>query len=276
MIVYADILVTVNFITDYFLLRAAAFFVHKAPSVPRLLLGAATGGVASLYIFLPSYGIAADFFFKLLLSLAMSLAAFGFCDFKSFLRASAALLLTACAYGGIMTALWYTLRPQGMAVVNSVVYFDISPTVLICTTVIAYFLLRVVAFFLKRSSKTAKECKITLYAENKSVTVRAIVDTGNSVDDILGGGAVIIADRACAVSIFGECDPKLNSAVKSRYRALPCGTVTGGGMLEGYRCDSALVESEKRSIRLKNPVLAISAVPIRDGYSAIVNPEIFL
>lgn len=276
MVVYADILVILNFITDYFLLRAAAFFVHRAPSLSRLLLSAAIGGAASLYIFLPSYGVAADFFFKLLLSFAMSLAAFGFCDLKSFLRVSSALLLTTCAYGGAMTALWYTLRPQGMAVVNSVVYFDISPTVLVCATVIAYFLLKVAAFFLKRSSKTAEECKITLCAENKNVTVRAIVDTGNSVEDILGGGAVIIADKACAVAIFGECDPTLNSAVKSRYRALPCNTVTGGGMLEGYRCDSALIESEKRSIRLKNPVLAISAVPIRNGYSAIVNPEIFL
>lgn len=275
MVVYADVLVILNFITDYFLLRASAFLLRRVPAVPRLLLGAGVGGAASLYIFLPEHGAYADFLFKLILSLIMTLAVFGFGGVKPFLRTALTLLLVTCAYGGIMTALWYTLRPQGMTVISSVVYFDISPTVLIGATVIAYFLLRLGSFLLKRSSKAAERCKITISAENRHITLNAAVDTGNSAEDIIGGGAVIIADSTCVSSLFGETDPNLNPALKTRYRLLPCGTVTGGGVLEGYRCDKAVVESEKQSIRLEKPILAVSAVPLKDGYSAIVNPEIF-
>ena len=179
-------------------------------------------------------------------------------------------------YGGAMTALWYLLRPNGMTVINSVVYFNISPALLIFSSVAAYFLLRLLQLIFSGTSKLAERCEITVSAGNNSITLEGIVDTGNSVEDIFGGGEVIIADGEYVKTLFGEIDPALNREIRSRYRVMPCGTVTGGGTLEAFRCDTALVSDGKRSVRLNKPILAVSKTPLKDDYAAIVNPRIFM
>ena len=96
------------------------------------------------------------------------------------------------------------------------------------------------------------------------------MDTGNSVEDIFGGGEVIIADGEYVKTLFGEIDPALNREIRSRYRVMPCGTVTGGGTLEAFRCDTALVSDGKRNVRLNKPILAVSKTPLKDDYAAML------
>jgi len=45
MVVYADILIVLNFIVDYFLLLATDKFLHNNTKLIRLLLGALFGGI---------------------------------------------------------------------------------------------------------------------------------------------------------------------------------------------------------------------------------------
>ena len=59
----------------------------------------------------------------------------------------------------------------------------------------------------------------------------------------------------------------------SRYRILPCNTVSGSGVLEGFRCDSAVIISNNEKTVLQKPILAISKTDLADGYDAIINPE---
>ena len=276
MVVYADILIILNFAVDYFLLRAAAFLQHLNPPLWRILLSAAAGGISSLYIFLPPRGVILDILFRTAVCAAMTFICFGFGKIKRFLRSFGVFLLVTFGYGGAMTALWYLLRPNGMTVINSVVYFNISPALLIFSSVAAYFLLRLLQLIFSGTSKLAERCEITVSAGNNSITLEGIVDTGNSVEDIFGGGEVIIADVEYVKTLFGEIDPALNREIRSRYRVMPCGTVTGGGTLEAFRCDTALVSDGKRNVRLNKPILAVSKTPLKDDYAAIVNPRIFM
>lgn len=276
MIVYADILIILNLAVDYILLRAAAFLQHLNPPLWRMLLSSLAGGISSLYIFLPPQGAVLDILFRTAVCAAMTFICFGFGKIKRFLRSFGVFLLVTFGYGGAMTALWYLLKPSGMTVINSVVYFNISPAVLIFSSVAAYFLLRLLSLIFSGTSKLAERCEITVSAGSNSITMEGIVDTGNSVEDIFGGGEVIIADGEYVKTLFGETDPALNKEIQSRYRVMPCGTVTGGGTLEAFRCDTALVSDGKRNVRLNKPILAISKTPLKDDYSAIVNPRIFM
>ena len=276
MIVYADILIILNLAVDYFLLRAAAFLQHLNPPLWRMLLSSLVGGISSLYIFLPPQGAVLDILFRTAVCAAMTFICFGFGKIKRFLRSFGVFLLVTFGYGGAMTALWYLLKPSGMTVINSVVYFNISPAVLIFSSVAAYFLLRLLSLIFSGTSKLAERCEITVSAGSNSITMEGIVDTGNSVEDIFGGGEVIIADGEYVKTLFGETDPALNKEIQSRYRVMPCGTVTGGGTLEAFRCDTALVSDGKRNVRLNKPILAVSKTPLKDDYAAIVNPRIFM
>lgn len=276
MVVYADILVILNLIVDYFLLSASAAILRVKLSVFRQLASAAVGAFSSLYIFAPDLGLFFDLVFRAVICAVMVLCAFGFRGAKRFFRSAGVLFLVTCGFGGIMTAVWSVFRPKGMTVVNSVVYFNISPAVLIGASVITYLLFVLLREIFSGTSRLADRCEITVTAEEKSITMDAIVDTGNSIKDYLSGSEVIIADGEFVKTLLGSDNPVTDIRLKKRYRILPLSTVSGGGTLDGFRCDSAVISDGERTVKLEKPILAVSKTPLRDDYQAIVNPEIFI
>ena len=110
--------------------------------------------------------------------------------------------------------------------------------------------------------------KISVFANNKNIRLEAIIDTGNSIEDIFSSSQIIIADEKQVNKLFS-----LEDKNSSRYRILPCNTVSGNSILEGFRCDSAVIISENKKTVLQKPILAISKTDLKDGYNAIINPE---
>lgn len=275
MTVYADILVLLNTLVDYFLLLASGKIIKRRAPLPRILSASLIGGASSLYIFVPESAFVSGLLVRLSVCALMVAAAFGFFSIKSFLRNCGIFFLVTCGYGGLMIAVWYIFKPNGMLINNSVVYFNISPALLIGASVAAYILFVILSHIFARSSKFAEKCKITVFADSGSITMQGIIDTGNSIEDVFGGGEVIITDKKCVKNLFGGTDPEQNEALKARYRLMPCGTVAGGTALEGFRCDNAVVSDGERTVTLDKPILAVSKTPLNDDYSAIVNPRIF-
>ena len=137
--VYADILVLVNLLVNYFLLLATDKIIKFSPKTIKILLSAFLGALSSLYIFLPEVTLLSEIVFKITVCFVMSVTAFGFKSFKRCFKAMLVLFILTCAYAGVMTALWHLLKPNGMVIHNSVVYFNISPLVLVGATVGCYF-----------------------------------------------------------------------------------------------------------------------------------------
>ncbi len=273
MVVYADVLMVLNLIVDYFLILFSSKLLRVSLKTWRLLLASAAGALSSLYIFLPQSFWVIELAVRLFICALMTFIAFGFGSIKRFFRSMAVLFGVTFGYAGGMAALWYILKPNGMVINNSVVYFDISPVVLILSSVVAYVVIVLLRRLLERQSPDAKVCEVTLRADPKEYTVKAIIDTGNSIEDIMGGGEVIIADRSVAIKLFGSSTQTPELA--TRYRLVACSTVSGGGMLEGFRCDSAIITHGDKSVELKSPVLAISKTVLDRECPAIINPRVF-
>lgn len=272
MVVYADILIVLNLLVNYFLLAATSVLLRiKAKALP-VILSALLGAAASLYIFLPGHGIAAEALFKVLLCFAMAAVAYRPRSLKLWFKQTAVFFGVTCAYGGIMAAVWHLFAPSGMVIHNSVVYFNISPTALILGTAAAYIVLTVLNRIFSRSSRYAGECDITVNLTDKVLKLRAILDTGNSITDVFGKSEIIITDkRRLEQLVEGR---EATDEMKKRFRAVPCKTVSGDSVLTGYRCDSAVVSGEGKTLTLKRPILVSSEAEFTDGYNAIVNPEI--
>lgn len=274
MVIYADILMLLNFLVDYFIISATKHILRRKAGSFRTIMGAAVGGVGSLYIFLPVDTYLFDLLFKLLICSVSVLIVFGFKSLKKFAKAFLVLFLVNCSYAGIMTAFWHIFKPKGMAVINSVVYFNISPLFLIVATVAAYLLFVLLYAVFSRVAKNSGVCTVTLFADGVKTDFNAIVDTGNSISDTFGKSEIIIADRRVAVALFGNCDTQSNINLRPRYRVVPCRTVAGSDLLEGYRCDKAKIKSNGKTITLEKPILALSKIAIEDGFEGIVNPDI--
>ncbi len=274
MVVYADILLAVNLIVDFFLLKVSLKLLNIKPKGYRIICASIIGAAFSLYIFLPKSPLLIELSVHFIMSGVMMLICVGYRSLKSFLRSVITLFIVTCIYGGAMIALWQLAKPKGMVINNSVVYFNISPVVLIGFTVLGYFLYLALSKIFSIASKNAKRCNITLYALGKSVGATAIIDTGNSLDDILSSSEIVIADKSVAVALFGETDITKDPLLATRFRTIPCDTVSGGSVLESFRCDMGEVYLEDKIISLNNPILAVSKSPIREDYSVILNPKI--
>ena len=272
--VYVDVLLVVNLIVDFFLLKITFKLLKTDPKPIRVLISSGIGAVSSLYIFFPESTAFINITYQLIIGSLIMLTALGFKSLKYFLRSVAVFFTVTCVYGGIMTALWQVLKPKGMVINNSVVYFNISPLVLILSTVSGYFLYLFLNKILALPSKTAKRCGLTLYALGKSVGLTGIIDTGNSITDILSGSEIIIVDKAVAVSLLGTEDFLGDPVYATRYRTVPCETVMGRSLLDGFRCDMGEIRFEDKTIYLNNPIIALSKTPIKENYSAILNPKI--
>ncbi len=268
MTVYADILILVNFIVDYFLLLLTEKLLHKKIRLHRLLLGAATGGIFSLYIFLPQVNFVLEFLVHILMCAIMCFITFGFYGVKDFFRCEVSLFAVNFAYSGAMIAVWYFFEPDGMVINNSVIYFDISPLFLIVFSVLGYFIVSILKRCLEKTFPQNTKCEVTVCCGNKSLNLSGIADTGNSLSDAFGISQIFITEIDIVdVLLCGEDR-------QTRYRAIPCDTVTGSEILDGYRIENAEILYNKRKYTFKNPVLAVSRVPLKDS-KVIINPEIF-
>lgn len=273
MVVYADVLVFLNLIINYFLLLAVSKIIRKCCAIWRMVLSAFLGATSSLYIFFPPLSIWIENLLKLTVSVIMILVAFGFKGLRTFLKNVVLLMVVTLGFGGLMYAVWIIFKPNGMVINNSIVYFDISIIWLIGFTVVGYLLFSLLFKILSHSSALAQKCDITIIANKKSITLTGIVDTGNSIEDIFSRGEVIICTQNVKTKLFGCVDIKSDASFKKRYRLLPCSTVSGVDVLEGVRCDKALINAGKQTVTLENPIIAFSKTDLQDS-EAIINPKI--
>ncbi len=273
LIVYADVLVFLNLLINYFLLLAVSKILRKTPKTLRLVLSAFLGALSSLYIFLPPLSIWLEVILKIAVCLIMCATAFGFNGVKAFLKSVGLLFGVTAAYGGIMYAVWLLFSPKGMVINNSVVYFDISLIHLVVFTVLGYVIFSILFKIFSRAAISAKRCDISVFACGNELSLTGIVDTGNSIEDVFSKGEIIICDKKAVSRLFGCEEIKGNTALKTRYRLLPCSTVSGVDMLQGVRCDKAEIKFQGKVVTLDKPILAISKTPLCDG-EAIINPKI--
>lgn len=274
LIVYADVLIFLNSLVDYFLLLAAAKILSKQVKTLRVVLASALGGISSLYIFLPKQSLLLELLYKTVVAFVLCSVCFENRNLKGYLKTTGVFFLISCGYAGIMFAFWQIFKPYGMVINNSVVYFNISPTVLVTCSILGYFLFSLLWRIFGSSAKLASRCGITVFANDNAVTLTAIADTGNSLEDTFGKSEVIIADRSSVEALFGTTDFRLDNDLKRRYQILPCSTVSGYSCLDAFRCDSAVVECEGKKIHLQKPLIAISKTALSDDYNAIINPKI--
>ncbi len=268
MVVYADILIILNFAVDYFLLRITDVLLKSGAKLYRMILASLLGGVLSLYIFLPPLGAVFESGIKILMSIFLTFVCFGFKSAAKFIRTAAVFTLITFAYGGITLAVWYLFHPNGMVINNSVTYFNISPVLLIISATVFYAVSLLIKAFFGKKNATAEECEITLCLAKKQINLTAVSDTGNNLSDAFSGAAVIIIDKKTAAALSSD-----REVLKTRCRPVPCKTVSGDTLLEGYRLDKAKITAGGKEIWLKSPVAAVSRTAIGEN-KAIINPEV--
>ena len=275
MVVYADVLLFLNTIVNYYIVALTAKVCRVNKKWYRYVFAAFAGALFSLYIFLPKLNFILELIIKLVCSAVVVLIGFGFENVKKFARRSVIFYLISFLYAGLMLAFWSIFKPNGMVIHNSVVYFNISPLILIVLSVIFYVVLVVFKRIYSHKISNTACCEIEIFCEGKSVKFPAIIDTGHSVGDLFSDSEIIFVSESRAKKLFAVTDPLfLDEKMKKRYRAIPCKTVDGTAVLDAFRCDKAIVLTENKNYECHLPIVAVSNHINSCDYSAIISPEI--
>lgn len=284
MTVYVDILLAVNIFVNYFLLLASAKILHREIKRVRLFFASALGSLYSLIIFLPELPEAVTLFVNFAVSAVLTAIAFSPKTFKVFLREVAVFFGVNFAFAGIMLGIWLAFKPSGMVFNNSVVYFNIDIKILTVSTVVCYVIITLISRFMKRSAPSDSVYSVTFSNSGRSVTVNALLDTGNTLKDGFSGKPVIIADESVFTALVGfvpeDCFRGNNAVdmmgVQNKIRLIAYNTVGEKGFLKAVSVDSVSVKVGASEHTVKNVLVAQSKTRFTNGeYSAILNNDFF-
>ena len=271
-VIYADILVIINIMVNYLLLRASTAITGHSFKPIRFLLSSAAGGLFSLIIFVENISVAVNIITKLVFLAVMMLIAFEIKSGKVFIKCCAAFLAANFVFAGIMFAICTAFFPHSALYKNGVVYFDIDILTLTVSTVICYFTLSLIARFTK--SRTPEKCIYTLeiFYENKSVTGKALFDSGNTLCDCFSGKPVIIAEKDFIAPLLEKTD-----IIDARnFRLIPFTTIKNGGALPAFSADKVRVFIGKNAIETSGIYIGVTEKKIiSGGYSALIGTPFF-
>ncbi|MBR3848468.1 MAG: sigma-E processing peptidase SpoIIGA [Oscillospiraceae bacterium] len=272
--VYVDILFIINLIINYLLLFVTAHIATLRISRLRLSLAASFGALYAVLSFFPKLSILTFLPIKLLIAAAMVFLAFGR---NHFLRAFLVFFVCSLFLAGLCL-----LAPSVISSVSGGVYYiNISFPVLLLSTLIAYILLRLV--FLRRGGGEKKICNVTVKNNGNEISLRALVDTGNSlrapqtnarvvicaydtIRCILPTGVRNVLDKHRDKS-FSLAFDKLSEL--ARFSLIPCRTVgVSFSLLLAFTPDEVCIEKKIS----KGAICVISETPVSDGsgYNAII------
>lgn len=286
-IVYADELIFINIVVNYFLLLASSFISSASRKRWRLLLGAAAGGIGSLTIFLPVTGIAISLLIKIALSAAIVLISYKINSLKSFLRMYMSFFLVNFIFAGIMLAVWFAFEPDSMVYNNGSIYFDVDIPLLVLLTVVCYLCITLFSRFTKRRAPQTHFGKAEISVMGKTAKANALLDTGNHLSDGFTGKPVIIAQYDAVKTLI---PPEINTFFKDnnlsacevpgewqgRLRLIPFNTVGQTGLLPSFRCDCVSAACAGRSATKENIFVGVTKRQMAYGeYAVILNEELF-
>ncbi len=264
--IYVDVLVAVNFFINYYLLLACAKYLGIPAKRGRLAAASALGAAFSLVILLPELPPLVSAAEKLAMSACIVLCAFGYDGIKQFLRRTAAFFHINFAFAGLMIALWYFLAPQGLLIRNSVVYFNISPVLLVLLSVVCYGIISLINRLAGREEPKKLFCRTVISCGGISCDCTARVDTGNSLCEPFSGDPVVVVNRKAVERIIPP-DAGTN------FRLVPFHSVSGSGLLKAFHPDRLTIYCGKEIIQAEKVYIAVSETKL-EGCDALLNPDL--
>lgn len=283
-VVYVDVLFVLNFVLNLLLLWTTGKLAKNSTRLMRLSLGAALGALYAVLMFFPELGIYYTVLAKLLFSMCMVAVSYKIERWKEFLVLLALFYMVSFTFGGAALGLFYFTdigATLGAVISNGVFYMNFPWEILVISTAVAYGVISI-GWRLYRRAVNGKNLilKLSLTVDGETVTVDALLDTGNTLFDPISGLPVVIAEQAAISPILPSFLGREESTLwgdlpgnwKRRLRMIPFSSIgRENGMMVGFKPDAAEVEGQP----IGEVIVALSPKPLskEHRYFALLHPE---
>ena len=272
-VVYLDLLLFLNLFVNFFLLLAVKAIHRLTVSFWRLLLGAFAGALFSLTLFLPELFFLTELLLNAAEAVVITGLAFSFRPLKRLLRLSGSFFGISFCFAGAMMAIWMLFKPPGMVIQNSVVYYNISPLLLVGSTLISYAAVRLFGLLLARRHPKKLMYRVTISLGGYTVSSEGFLDTGNSLRDLFSNTPVLIAEYSLieplldreARRAFLTPASQWPNGLETRFRLIPYSAVGTQGFLASFRPDRVEICQTKNPKVYTQILVAVSPEPLQNG-----------
>lgn len=261
-VIYADILVAINMIVNYFLLRACTAVTGSDCKTVRLFLSSAAGGLFSMIIFIENIPPVVNAVIKILFLGVMVAVAFGVKSVKAFVKNCSSFFIANFVFAGIMLAFSVFVAPEKALYKNGIVYFDIDIVTLTVSAFVCYVILSVLTRFSRSRSPAESIYELTVTYNEKTVTGKALYDTGNVLRDSFSGRPVIIAEKEFVQKLFGEGE---DVTQQKNFRLIPYSTIRNGGALPAFLVEKITLKTPLKTAEAEGIYIAVTERKIVSG-----------
>lgn len=202
MTVYVDLLFSLNVVVNYLLLRGSAALGGCAVKALRLAAAAGVGGLYAVLTVLPVPSFVRSSAAQGLCAGLMLLLAFGFR--KNTLKQGLFFFALSFAFGGAVLLLIHAVEPDCI-ILGGHAYYALSMPALMLVAGVCY---GIAAFVLKNcGAHTGGDIlPVTLLLEGRSLALRALRDTGNTLTDPVSGQQVLVVEAERLLELFPRGD----------------------------------------------------------------------
>ena len=265
--IYVDVLIVLNIYVNFFLLRITAGITHSPLRTGRCAAASVYGSLFSLTILLPELGTLLSLIIKLAAAISIIALAFGYHGKTRLFLNTAAFFTANFVLAGTVYGVYNMLKPEFIHFNNACFYIDFSLIILVVSTAVLYFAVRMIQIFANKAIDG--DYMVIIRKGDKVISLTGLADTGNALVDYFTGSPVIICSKESFSNLTGT---ELNiSLLPKGFRLLPCTAVSGNGLIPVFRPDEVVISNCTNGGR--KPVDAVIGFGQCEG-KAIFNPKL--
>ena len=286
-VIYVDVLLFINVFVNYFLLLTTSLIMKTNVRKIRILAGAFVGGLFSLSVFLPQLNTMLSILLRAFIALTLVLITFGYKTMSFYFKHFLTLFMSTFLFAGLMSAIWIVFKTDSLVYINSAIYFDINIFVLIVSSVVCYILIFISRKFFKKTTPQSLKYDITLKNGLKTISGKALLDTGNNLTDFFTGYPVIICTAnfvRCLIpeEIYDILENKRIDLItdeewRKKVRLINYSTVSSKSTMIAFRPDKVILKDFNNNYETDEVYVAVNTSQkyINEIFDALLNGAIF-
>jgi len=261
LVVYADLLILINFIVNFFLLYITGKTLKLKVKLKFMFLAAAIGSAYTITLIYPILNVFSAFYFKILVAAILIYISFGNRGFICNFKISAVFILYSMVLAGICMFIEYS----NCSYTGDYMIINFPYEWLFISLMVLYITIdRLVIYVKDRNKVFTLIYDVDIVFRNKSKTVRAFLDTGNELREPATNLPVVIVEK----SVFENVNLEGMDKFYIPYRVIngKC------GKLQGFKPDVVKINFGQE-IKYREVIIAICKDKLSkfDDYHALLS-----
>ena len=295
MTIYIDVVLIENLIMNYIILLATGMILKLKIKHIRLIIGSLLGAIYTIIGYIGILEIYSSFILKIILSIMIVYIAYYPQSLKKMWKELLFFYLTSFVFGGVAFSLIYIVKPQEIIMKNGL-FLGTYPLKTVILGAIVAFVIIITSFKIIKNKISKKDliCEITVEIENRKITTKALIDTGNMLKEPITNTPVVVIEHTLLYDvipkeilnhleeIIGGDFEKIPEDIKNKYvsklKLIPYSSLgKQNGMLLGIKAKKLTIVKgeEKDKVEKENIILGIydKSLTKKGEYRAIIGME---